>query len=128
MFFIKSLSVFVFLSLGINSFAGEWSKYTEEAFHKAKNDGKTVVLDFHASWCSTCRKQKPILEALTGQEEFKDVVGLVADFDKEEQLKKKLQIIKQSTLVVFKGHKEMDRKMGLTSEEDIANLLRRGLK
>jgi len=86
-----------------------------------------VVLDFHADWCSTCKKQKPILEGLLKEKEFAAVVGFVVDYDKENELRKNLKVHKQSTLVVYKGEKESSRDMGLTSIEAIKALLVKGI-
>lgn len=107
--------------------AGESKPFDAAAFTKAQADGKTVLVDFAANWCPTCKKQGPVIEGLLKDEKFKDVVAFKADYDKERDLKKQLKVRGQSTLVVFKGDKEAGREMGITDKAAIAKLLAKGL-
>jgi thioredoxin 1 len=124
---MRILSVFALLSLAFNTFA-EFTPYNKQALQSAKESGKTIVLDFHASWCPTCKKQKSALESILQKDEFKEVRGFIVDYDKEADLKKEFKIIKQSTLVVLKGHQEISRGMGVTSLDEIEKLIQVGLK
>jgi thiol-disulfide isomerase/thioredoxin len=107
--------------------AAQWGPFDSSAFEKAQADGKTVVIDFHATWCPTCAAQKPVLEKLIGEGEFKNVVAFVADFDSSSDLKKRMKVASQSTLVVFKGNREVARSTGVTNEDDLRALLKEGL-
>ncbi len=97
------------------------------AFKQAKSDGKTVLVDFAASWCPTCKQQGPIIESLLKSEKFGNVVAFKADYDTEKDLKKELKVASQSTLVVFKGGKEVARAAGIATPEAIGALLAKGL-
>lgn len=107
--------------------AGQARPFDQAAFDKAKADGKTVLVDFAASWCPTCKKQGPVIESLLKEDKYKDVVAFKADYDKEQELKKQLKVTGQSTLVVFKGDKEAGRAMGITDKVAIGTLLAKGL-
>ena len=111
----------------VQKMENKWQPYSEEAFKKAKMEGKTVVLDFRASWCSTCKKQKPILEALLKEKDFESVTGFVVDYDNSKALKRKLKVNRQSTLIVFKGNKEVDRKIGITNKDKIRSFIASGV-
>jgi thioredoxin 1 len=113
--------------LGTSAQGGDLKPYTAAAFKDAQNQGKTVVVDFLADWCPTCRKQKPALESALHEKDFASVVAFDANYDDEEKLEKELKIPKQSTLVVFKGKNEIARKVGITQTEDIKTLIRQGL-
>lgn len=115
------------MTTGINAFAGDWNPYSEAAFKQAQADGKTVVLDFHADWCSTCKKQKPVLEGLLQEGKLEPVVGFTVDFDNAAGLKKSLKVAKQSTLIVYKGKNEVARNMGLTNKDEIKALIMKGI-
>jgi thioredoxin 1 len=123
----KILTTFAISVSSLSAFAGGWSPYEEAAFAKAQGEGKTIVLDFHADWCPTCKKQKPILESLLQEEQFGPVVGLTVDFDKENQLKKQLKVQKQSTIIVFKGKNEVARSTGITKKDEIKALVSKGI-
>jgi thiol-disulfide isomerase/thioredoxin len=99
----------------------------EAPFNKSKFDaalaqGKPVIVDFSASWCPTCKQQKPIVQALLKEKKLQPVTLFVADFDTEEALKKQLGVTMQSTFVVFKDGKEVGRSTGQTQKASIAEL------
>jgi len=99
-----------------------------QPFDKAKFDaalaqGKPVIVDFAADWCPTCKEQKPIVRALMNDPKRKNLTLFLADFDKEEALKKQLGVTMQSTLVVLKGGKEVARSTGQTDKAELGALL-----
>ncbi len=124
---LKSLALALFLTMATNAFAGTWQAFNQDAFDLAKSQGKTVVLDFHANWCSTCKKQKPILESLVKEPELNSVVAFTVDYDNSTELKKSLKVQKQSTLIVFKGANEVGRQMGVTNKDEIKALFLKGI-
>jgi len=101
--------------------------FTEPAFDKAVAAGQPVVLAVHATWCPTCKAQKPIMDALLHEAKRKDLTLFVADFDTEAALKKRLRIAQQSTFVVFKGGREVGRSTGDTDRASIAALFDKAL-
>ena len=105
----------------------DFAPYNQEVYKKAQMDGGAVVVDFHASWCPTCKKQEPLLNAIVNLPGYEKVIGLKADFDKEKDLKKSLGVTKQSTIIVFKGGKEVVRKTGVTAKDELKALIDMGL-
>ena len=101
--------------------------FTRTDFDMALRDGKTVVLDFHANWCPTCKKQEPLLNEITNMPGYEMVVALKADFDKEKDLKKEFRVTKQSTIIVFKKGQEVARKTGVTAKDELKKLIDMGL-
>lgn len=104
----------------------------ELPFDKAKFDaaiaaGKPVIVDFSASWCPTCKQQKPIVQALMTEKKLQPVTLFVADFDLEDDLKKQLGVTMQSTFVVFKDGKEVGRSTGQTQKQAISTLFDKAL-
>lgn len=121
----RALAGFAFL-VSTSIFAVEVKPYLPADFKAAQAAGKPAVLDFHANWCSTCKKQKAVIESLKEDPKLKDLVVFQANFDLEKSLKKDFKVTKQSTLVVFKGAQEVARATGITSREDISKLLVKG--
>jgi thioredoxin 1 len=101
--------------------------FTQAAFDRFQQHGGSILVAIHADWCLTCRAQAPVLKKLLEQDEFKPIHALRVDFDQQKDIVKAFKVIKQSTLIVFKGGKEIDRSLGVTNEQDIAALLRKAL-
>jgi thioredoxin 1 len=86
--------------------------YSAAGLEKLQTDGATVLVDFHAPWCPTCRAQDKSLSELSTAGELKGIQVVRVDYDKEKELKKSLGVTKQSTLILFKGKKEIARVRG----------------
>lgn len=103
--------------------AAEWKHFTAEDFAAAQAADKPILIDVFAAWCPTCRAQNPILVQLTRQPKFKDMVVFKIDFDSQKDALWALDVRTQSTLIVFKGKKEVGRSAGDTSEISIEGML-----
>ena len=101
--------------------------YDKAKFDAAVAKGEPVIVDFAASWCPTCRAQKPIVQGLLAEPKRKPVTLFMADYDTEVALKKQLGVTQQSTFVVFKGGKEVGRSTGQTQKSAIAELFDKAL-
>ncbi|GAC1358002.1 MAG: hypothetical protein NVSMB34_12770 [Variovorax sp.] len=101
--------------------------YDQKTFDAAVAAGKPVIVDFSASWCPTCKAQKPIVDELLGRPKFKGVTLFVADYDKEVALKKRLRVIQQSTFVVFNAGKEVTRSTGQTDKDVLTAVFEKAL-
>ena len=121
-----SVSAAAILLLSTLVSAGDWQAYDKAALEVANKEGKTVVLDFHADWCPTCRKQQSVLEKILKEKEFANVRGFTVDYDRASDLKKEYRVQKQSTLIVLKNGKEVARSMGLTNKAEIQDFIRKG--
>ena len=104
----------------------ESKPYTAAALAEAQNAGKPVALHFHADWCPTCRAQTKVFSALTGETDL-DMTILVADYDKETELKRALKVRTQSTLIVYKGKTETTRLAGDTKTDALRKALKSAL-
>lgn len=89
--------------------------------------GKPVALHFHADWCPTCVNQSRALEQLKAGGQLPGLTVLVADYDKEKDLKRQLKVRSQSVLVVFKGGAEVARSAGETQPEALRQVLAKAL-
>lgn len=101
--------------------------FTQEAFDNLLKAGKPTLVEVHADWCSTCKKQAPITNALLKLEPYRQISPLKVDFDKQKDALKTLRVNKQSTLIVFKNGKEVGRSLGETSQDGIENLLKKAI-
>lgn len=103
--------------------AAEWKDFTAGDFAAAKSAGKPILVDVFAAWCPVCRAQNPILVQLTKEPKYKDLVVFKLDYDMQKADLISLRVQRQSTLILFKGDKELDRSVGDTSEQSIEGML-----
>ncbi len=89
--------------------------------------GKTLFLDFKASWCSTCAAQERVIATLRSDNPDYDRHILFVDVDwdlfQKDSLTRSLAIPRRSTLVVLKGDRELGRIVAGTSRSEIQELL-----
>ncbi|MCY3995549.1 MAG: thioredoxin family protein [Rhodobacter sp.] len=89
--------------------------------------GKTLFLDFKASWCSTCAVQERVIDTLRSSNPDYDRHILFVDIDwdryRKAPLTRSLAIPRRSTLVVLKGDMELGRVVAATSESVIRDLM-----
>ncbi|HEP6426298.1 TPA: thioredoxin family protein [Burkholderia cenocepacia] len=123
---LRMTAIFLALSAfaGIAS-AGEIKPFSQAEFDRLTHAGQSVVVDVSATWCPTCRAQKPILEKLMQQPAYKDVTLLSVDFDSEKSVVRAFKVGMQSTLVGFKGTQEVARSVGDTTEAGIEGLIQK---
>src|SRR5216684_2576318 len=108
---------------GAPAIAAETQTYDPASFAAAEKAGKPILVAVHASWCPTCKAQKPILSELMADPKFKNLVYFVVDFDSQKDLVNRFGARMQSTLIVFKGAKEEGRSVGDTNRASIYALV-----
>lgn len=85
------------------------------------NSDKKVLADFNADWCGPCKMLKPIVEEFANNNDEFKVVSI--NIDDEEELSEKYNVSSIPCLVVFDKGKEVKRKVGLISRNDIDTLM-----
>ena len=113
------------------AFAGDLQTYKPGLIKSLLADGKTVFVDYKASWCSTCARQERVINQLRGENPAYDkAISFVAvdwdDFGGHE-VSTSRNIPRRSTLVLLKGDQELGRIVAGTSVDDIKALMDKGL-
>ena len=123
---IMKILAFFILLISTTSFAGEYeTNFNIEKFKFAQNNGKIVVIHSWNKSCSTCAKQKPILEK--AKKDFENVIFMNFEQTKNKDIAELLKIDYWTTIVVYKDNKELAREIGLYNEKDIYNLIKKGI-
>ena len=104
-------------------FAVDPQPFDNQAFAAAQKAGKPIFVAIHATWCPTCKAQKPILSELMADPKFKDLVYFTIDFDSQKDLVRRFGARMQSTLISFIGSKEQGRSVGDSNRASISDLL-----
>ena len=90
----------------------------EEEFNNTINNGVSLI-DFNAPWCAPCRAQGPIVQQLSEQFEERAVIAEM-NIDENQQAAMKLGIQSIPTLAIFKNGKEVQRFIGLQSQDTLS--------
>lgn len=95
-------------------------------FESAIEKGISLV-DFNAPWCAPCRAQDPIIEQLAIRFEGKVLVAKL-NINENREIAMKLGIQSIPALIIFKNGKEIQRLVGLQSEDTLSDALYQNLK
>lgn len=109
--------------------AGEASSiaYTPGLIKEKLAAGETILVDYAASWCSTCDRQARIIEELrTNNPEFdKNISFVKVDWDAygSHEVSTSRKIPRRSTLILLRGDQELGRIVAGTDNDKIKQLL-----
>lgn len=93
-----------------------------ESFEKIiAQDGKTVLVDFWATWCGPCRMIAPVLEEVA--KERPDITVCKVDVDEERELALEYNVSSIPTLLVFRDGKVVNQSIGAVPKERILAML-----
>lgn len=123
MFAKPLMAATMLLCLPLAAQAGQ--AYDAKAFADAQAAGKSILVDVTAPWCPTCARQKPIIQ--DQEAAHPALVVFDVDFDSAKDVLRQFRVQNQSTLIVFKGAREIDRSTGETDPAAVAALIAKGL-
>ena len=81
-----------------------------------------IIVDFFATWCGPCKNLSPMLDELAGPR-TNQTKFLKVDVDQSRQLAGRFGIQGVPTVVFFRNGKEVDRLIGLPSQEALKQRL-----
>jgi thioredoxin 1 len=125
---LTALSAIAIVATSAPAMAGPIQTYSVTAFKAAQKAGKPILVDVHADWCPTCRRQAPTIVEISRDPAFAKLVIFKIDFDKQVAEREALNARKQSTLIVYKGSIEKGRATGIVDRADIRTLASTALK
>jgi thioredoxin 1 len=86
-----------------------------------------VLVDFWAEWCHPCKMLAPTVEKVAQEYDGK-AKFVKLNIDDSNQIAQRYGIKGIPTLILFKGGSEADRVVGVTSRDNIANMIDRALR
>ena len=120
---MKKILILIFTLLSFNAFAVDKSTtFNNEIFQKAQLEGKTVVINSWNETCTTCAAQIKILDQ--AQVEFKDILFLSFEQEKDKAIAKQLGIDYWTTIVIYQNKEEVYRSIGQMDKDKIYSALK----
>ena len=101
--------------------------YNQQVFENLISQGKTVVVHIHADWCGTCKAQDVQINAAINNAAFKDVTFLEVDYDDQRKSVTFFKTKIQSTIIIFKNGKEIDRSAMEREAAELQTFLKKAL-
>lgn len=108
------------------SAAAQFVDYTEASLAELAASDQPYLIDFFATWCSTCAAQERVLNGLAGENPAYAAIPIVrVDWDEHSRgdLVRQMAIPRRSTLVMMRGTTELGRLVADTRRDAIAGLL-----
>jgi len=89
--------------------------------------GKTVLVDFSASWCGPCKAMEPVIREMVNKYEGIATI-MEIDIDTQRTLATDYMVQSIPTLIIFQDGREVRRLVGLQSEAVLEKNLNEALE
>lgn len=119
-------SLFTFIStlfLAAQSLAAEFKPFNQAEFDHLIAQGKPILIDAHADWCPTCKRQLNALTPMLKEVGFSNLTAFKVDYDNEKSVLAQFGIHRQSTLVLFNQGKEVRRSIAQTDADRLREFI-----
>ena len=119
--------LFFFLTSNVYSMEKE-TTFNKELFDKAQSQGKIVIVSSWIKYCTSCASQMKVLNTAKKNGELSDIkfdnIEYFAFDVTDKNISNFFNVQYQTTLLIFKGSKEVYRSIGETSEKLIYEALK----
>ena len=126
---MKKILIFILLinTLSANALEKK-TTFNKELFDKAQSDGKVIVVSSWIKYCTSCASQMKVLNTAKKNGELSDIkfdnIEYFAFDVTDKDISNFFNVQYQTTLLIFKGNKEVYRSIGETSEKLIYEALK----
>ncbi|MEO1919052.1 MAG: thioredoxin family protein, partial [Paracoccaceae bacterium] len=122
--FLLTTTALIALPMAAQAAEG-WITMSHSVIQALLNEGKTVMLDYSAVWCSTCKVQGKVVNDLrTENPAYNEAMVFVrVDWDiySRNVVTTSRKIPRRSTLLVLRGSEELGRIVAGTAADSIKN-------
>ena len=103
--------------------ARDFTPYQAASFPKLLAEGGSLIVHVHAEWCAVCKAQMPVINQTLASPAYAKVRAVRVNFDKDKQFLTDYKVVRQSTIIAFKGGREVARLSYETDAERIRKTL-----
>jgi thioredoxin 1 len=86
------------------------------------NSNEPVLVDFWAEWCGPCRQMGPTIDVIASEYAGKAKVGKL-NVDEHGQIAMRYNVRGIPTLLLFKGGKVVDQRVGAVGKAEVQKML-----
>ena len=106
--------------------------FDKALFEKAQSEGKVIVISSWIEYCGSCANQMKVLQTAKKEGELSDIKFDNIEYFSFDVTNKDIadsfNVLYQTTLLIFKGDKEVYRSIGETTEDLIHEDLKTSIK
>ena len=108
------------LTLNVNAMEKE-TTFDKELFNRAQSEGKIIIVSSWIKYCSSCASQMKVLQKAKNDGELSDIKFDNIEYFSFDVTNKEISdlfdVQYQTTLLIFKGNKEVYRSIGETTPD-----------
>ena len=129
---MKKILVFIFCIIAFNANASEKkTTFNKDLFDKAQSEGKTVVVSSWIKYCTSCASQMKVLNKAKKEGKLSDIdftnIEYFAFDVTNKEIANLFDIQYQTSLLIFKGNKEVYRSIGETTKDLIYEAIKNSI-
>ena len=129
---MKKILIFIICLISFNANTMEKkTTFDKELFNKAQSEGKVVIVSSWIKYCSSCASQMKVLNTAKNNGELSDIkfdnIEYFSFNVRNKEIANLLDVQYQTTLIIFKGNKEVYRSVGETTKDLIYEALKNSI-
>lgn len=115
------IKIIITCFLAILSFTASAQKqpFNETLYQQYQDSEQVYLVDVFATWCPTCKKQSKIIDQYFSENPDSKIKVLVVDYDDQKEWVTHFRAPRQSTLLLYKGKKQLWFSVAETSKDKI---------
>ena len=118
-----AISFAVLVAAAHPAVAAEFKPFDRATFDAAQKAGRPILVEVNAWWCPVCASQTKTIRSTVVTPAYAKLLILRINYDKQKSDWQAFGVQKQSTLIAFKGGRELGRVSYITDKAQIQALL-----
>ncbi len=125
---MKKIIITCFLAILSFTASAQKQPFNETLYQQYQDSEQVYLVDVFATWCPTCKKQSKIIDQYFSENPDSKVKVLVVDYDDQKEWVTHFRAPRQSTLLLYKGEKQLWFSVAETSKDKIFTQLKQADK